>query len=82
MFSDLENRCYIILTAACESAHGIIIRTNDVQKCRQALYKARLTFADPMFDRIQIRASPDDPQNELWLILREPVTRFDENSGK
>jgi hypothetical protein len=81
MLSPLENQCYTILTEACSSTYGLVLRTNDPNKARQTIYRARSLFNDPDFDKLQVRASPDDPQHELWLIRREPTVRLDEGES-
>lgn len=37
---------------------GLLLRTNDRERARQALYRARQTLGDPALTRLQLRVSP------------------------
>jgi hypothetical protein len=76
MPSQLEQQCLIILTAAASAAVGIVVGTNNPTKARAAIYKMRRDFANPEFDNIHIRVSPDNSEGELWLIQKDRMPTF------
>ena len=66
-----------ILDACLSSVHGIIINIEtpegeDVNtpalRAKQILYRFRQELPNPEYKSIQIRQSPDNPNNSLWLI--------------
>ena len=67
------------LYTALESPIGIIIRTyhssetlvTPSSRAKQILYRFRKELGDIELLKIQIRFSPTDPDNELWLIKTE-----------
>jgi hypothetical protein len=73
----LELAARDILEAAASSATGIRCRiltpvgidsVTPTLRAKQVLYRFRRELGDPRYAQIQIRLSPDDPDNELWLI--------------
>ena len=52
---------------ALHSRSGICIRVTDLDKTRQALYRARKDAMDPRLDCLQISASPT-ATDELWIV--------------
>lgn len=63
-----ETQCLAVLQAAASAQIGIVLRTNNPARTRQALYNFRRIWASPDFAEIHIRASPADPEGELWLL--------------
>ena len=66
-----------ILDACVESQYGVIIAietdsSRDVNtpalRAKQILYRFRQEYSNPLYEAIQIRLSPNNPDNELWLI--------------
>jgi hypothetical protein len=74
MPSAQEMQCYAVLQAALESDIGIAVRTNNPTKARQAIYNFRKELGDTIYEDIQIRVSPDNTENELWLIRRRKAS--------
>lgn len=60
-----------LLYQALHSAHGIVVRTDDVQFLRQKLYAERRKAADPALAVLSFAPSPVNPEGELWIIKRE-----------
>lgn len=65
------------LDACVNSEHGVIIRietnrANEINtpalRAKQVIYRFRQEFGNPEYTNIQVRLSPTDPDNELWLI--------------
>ncbi len=55
---------------ALGSAVGVIIETNDPDRCKQRLYAMRQDAQDPDLEEVSIVQSPSDP-NHLWLVRNE-----------
>lgn len=55
--------------AALNSPLGIIISTDDPDRCRQKLYAARRAAADPALDGVAVTI-PATP-NEVWLVKKD-----------
>lgn len=53
---------------AYDAPFGIGIVVDNPQRARTQLYKARDELADPRYDTITIRTSPERPASELWMI--------------
>lgn len=52
---------------------GIWIRTTNYHQLMTKLYLARKEAQDPSLSNLQLKRSPRDPENELWLCnLPEP----------
>ena len=74
----LELTAYNALRAAAEAEVGVVIRAEQppssermiavALRAKQVLYRFRKEFGEARFLALQIRLSPDDPDNELWLI--------------
>lgn len=58
------------LYAALHSAHGIRLTTNDRDKLRQAIYRARREAMDPALDAIGVVYGAGADPNELWLVKK------------
>ena len=82
MASPLDLQCLTILQEAISSEFGLVIRTSDPMKARASLYKARKDLVsvgfpvDPAMAFLQIRVSPDDSENEVWLLRRNQTPAF------
>lgn len=55
------------LYAAQASPHGVCVSVDDVDKAKQALYRARRESGDISLSALAIRTSPFDPF-ELWIV--------------
>lgn len=84
MLNSLELAAFSVLKSASESELGIVVRvesppdrstSSPALRAKQTLYNLRKSLSDPSFDRLQIRLSPDDPNNELWVI-NQPKTEL------
>jgi len=62
------------LYQALGSPPGIVVASANIQLSIQRLYKARSESGDPELDCIQIRRSPDRP-DEIWIIRGQHVPR-------
>lgn len=65
------------LRAALAAEYGIKIRVHVVSpdpivtpalRARAILYRFRGELGNDVYNSLQIRLSPDDPQNRLWII--------------
>lgn len=73
-----ETQALAILEGALRSEFGLIVRAeliadgtslaSPAAKAKQVLYRFRTDYAD--YRDLQIRLSPTDPANELWIINR------------
>lgn len=72
-----EEAAFTILTEAASSRFGLIVRIQTIGgsdvvtpalRARQLFYRIRREIGGPETKDIQIRLSPTDPDNELWLI--------------
>lgn len=79
----LELTALNALITAADTEVGMIFRVEQAPtvemvtpslRAKQMLYRFRKDFGDPRFVAIQIRLSPDDPDNELWLINTHAIT--------
>jgi hypothetical protein len=79
----LELTALNALTTAADAEVGIIFRVEQAPtvemvtpslRAKQMLYRFRKEFGDPRFANIQIRLSPDNPDDELWLINTRAIT--------
>jgi hypothetical protein len=57
-----------LLYQALAAPIGIACNVNDVQACRQALYRARAKSGTAELQRLQIRVNPLRPSESLWII--------------
>jgi hypothetical protein len=73
VFTPTTEQCLTILQMAAARPTGIVVATNNPTKMRQTLYRFRKEWGDPEFANLQVRASPDDTENEVW-ILRSNVS--------
>ena len=64
----IDLRCITLLDAGASSELGIVIKTNDPMKARANLYRVRKELANPEWIPLTIRVSPNEPENEIWLI--------------
>jgi len=82
MFTPTTDQCLSVMQTAAASAIGIVVQTNNPTKLRQTLYRFRKEWADPEFANLQVRASPDDSENEVWILRRntaaDPTVNFSE----
>lgn len=51
---------------------GIVLAVSDAKAAKTLLYLARQKLGDPVLADLQIRTSPDNPENELWIIKSDP----------
>lgn len=65
--SVLRNQCAEILSQALATEIGLVVRTNDTERAKLAFYKFRKELGETEFRRIQIKFSPTNPDEELWL---------------
>lgn len=80
MFSPAETQALAILQAAAASTLGIVLRTSNPTRARQILYRVRTEFASAAFSKLQLRVSPDDAENEIWILhpaALVPTVMFD-----
>jgi hypothetical protein len=56
------------LYAALGSAYGVVIAVSDADAAKQALYRARAKSGDPDLNRLQLRTSPTDPIEHIWIV--------------
>lgn len=63
-----ETQCLAVLQAAASEQIGIVLRTDNPARTRQALYNFRRAWGSPDFADIHIRASPTNPDGALWLL--------------
>lgn len=66
--TDLELQCVAILRAALDEEYGIAVHTNDPFRARATLYRVRQLTADTEFAHLTIRVSPDNTENEIWIV--------------
>lgn len=57
--------------AALGSPLGVIVETDDTERCKQKLYALRATANDPDLESISICTSPTNLQH-LWLVKKAP----------
>ncbi len=50
---------------------GIVILTNNPERCRQRLYKLRDAAGDPVLSTISVVTSPTVPESHVWLVKRK-----------
>lgn len=53
---------------ALASEIGVVVASPDIAIAKAKLYKARSTAQDNSLMSIQIRTSPNNPREELWLV--------------
>lgn len=61
-----------LLYQALASPLGIVIRVDNFQLAQAKLYAARRQSGDPELACLQLRHSPFDPEQELWIIRGQP----------
>lgn len=59
--------------SALRSPKGVVIETDDPERLKQRLYKARTEAYDTDLDGVSIVQSPTTP-NQLWLVKKRPDT--------
>lgn len=64
----LEIQCHTILLAASTAEFGLVVKTNDPYRARASLYGFRTKLGDPELATLQIRVSPNDSEQEIWII--------------
>lgn len=52
--------------------YGVVLAVSDVALAKAKLYQARAKSGDPALSGIQIRVSPESPDEELWLVKERP----------
>ena len=52
--------------------YGVVLAVSDVAYAKAKLYQARAQSGDPVLSGIQIRVSPEFPEEELWLVKERP----------
>lgn len=57
-----------LLFDALHSKAGIVVKTDDVERCRQKLYALRKQH--PELSEISLVPSPTNPKEELWLVKK------------
>ena len=65
--------CEVGMIFRVELAQGTEMMTPSL-RAKQVLYRFRKELGDERFLKIQIRLSPDDPDNELWLINQSALS--------
>ena len=70
-FSAQELQAQNIMYAACSAAVGIIVKTTNPTRARQLFYATRQAIGDIALKDLQIRASPDNIEGEIWIIRKE-----------
>lgn len=60
------------LYQAMATPYGVVLEVSDFKLAQQRLYKARRESGDPELGCLQIRRSPYQPDNELWLVKGPP----------
>lgn len=76
MPTNLELQCAQVLHSAASADLGIVLRTNNPTKARASLYNTRKMLSDPVLDNLHIRVSPNDSENEIWIIKRNITQGF------
>jgi len=56
--------------SALGATHGVVIETDDAERCKMKLYAARAAAADPDLTKLSIVQSPTNPEH-LWIIHKE-----------
>jgi hypothetical protein len=56
------------LHRASQCSIGLVIKSNDIRKAKAQFYEFRKSLANPDLARLQIRFSPTNPDQELWII--------------
>lgn len=56
---------------ALASAHGVLIKTNDRDRCKQMLYRTRKELSDPALDQFSILTSPEE--DHLFIVRKAPL---------
>jgi hypothetical protein len=59
-----------LLYEALASPYGKVVETSDVERLRQALYKARRDSNDVSLDCLAFCQSPTNPEGELWIVKK------------
>lgn len=57
-----------LLYLAVNAPLGIVVGTNNVTSAISRLYAARKEAADPSLARLQVRRSPEKPEEEIWIV--------------
>lgn len=57
-----------LLYRALDTPYGIAVSVSDKKRAQAHLYAARASSDDPGLDRLQIRTSPNAPDNEIWIV--------------
>ena len=68
-----ETQAMTILYAACSAMLGIVVKTTNPTRARQLFYATRNELGDPTLNDIQIKASPDNVEGEIWIIRKSVV---------
>ncbi len=58
------------LYEALSKPFGVVVETDNPERCRQKLYAARRASADPELDGLSI-VIPGSP-GEVWIVKKEP----------
>ncbi len=56
--------------SALGSEHGIVVETDDPERCKQKLYAARREAQDETLAKLSIVQSPTEPMH-LWIIHKD-----------
>lgn len=59
------------LYSALHSPLGIVIQTDNAERTRQKLYRARRELMNPELDKLSLVISPTDP-SQLWIVKNDP----------
>lgn len=54
--------------SALAASNGVVLSVTDVTQAKAKLYQVRKASGDPDLMALQIRTSPDNPDEELWLV--------------
>jgi hypothetical protein len=54
--------------AALSARNGVVLSVTDTTQAKAKLYQVRKSSGDPDLLGLQIRTSPDNPSEELWLV--------------
>ena len=68
--------------AALAAKNGVVLSVTDTTDAKAVLYRVRKASEDPDLLGLQIRTSPDNPSEELWLVKGpERGTKSDSAAG-
>ena len=69
--ASLTDNIEMYLYQALESRFGIELRVSDFVVCRAKILTTRAKLGDPRLAVLEVRASPADPQNTIWIVRKD-----------